>query len=446
MGSMTERPDAEASDRERPSPRPATRPAPLRARWRLWARRLAIALVVLGPIAVLALWIAIHRVVWLGPWLADLGRSLLGNDAIAKLEDWAYGLQDDFNRATRNDEKPIAHWEVPQAAASAPTAAPKGSVYPAFRPKDVGPMNETFSAPGDGVWVPMVDPRATDEPAPLFKTLLHPDPKRAWSLVAVVAVDLHQVRLHPVAGTHEPMSKLSEAKAFARTGLIATSDVPRALAAFNGGFKTTHGNYGMKAHGVLFVAARPNACTIAGFSDDELRIGGWEGLSPREAEMQWFRQTPACMFDDGVMHKGLSIEENTLWGATLDKNTVIRRSAIGLDPDGGTLFVGISDATTATAIARAMRHAGAHSVAQLDVNWSYPRFVTVEPQNGDAANPKVKAIIGGFEYTEDDYVRTPATRDFFYLTRKASSEVRRPAPSGSPSGAPTEAPAPPSGP
>jgi hypothetical protein len=131
------------------------------------------------------------------------------------------------------------------------------------------------------------------------------------------------------------------------------------------------------------------------------------------------------MFEDGVMHKGLVAEENTLWGATLDKDTVIRRSAIGMSEDKKTLFIGISEATTATAIAKAMHHAGAYQVAQLDVNWSYPKFVTIEPRDGSLADPKVKAIIDGFEYTEDDYVKKPMARDFFYLTRKAPDELPR---------------------
>lgn len=394
------------------------------SRLRKWLKRIAIGGAIATPIAVLGLWIAIHRVEWLGPWLADTGRSIVGNDAIAKLEDWAYGVQDRYNQATRSDEAPQAEWEVPEVSASALLAevAPKHQ-YPLFVPKNVGVMHESFAAPGDGDWVPVQDARQPKEPPPMWKTLLHPDPKRGWSHVAVVAVDLRQVGLHLVAGTMEPMSKLKEAREFTRTGVVAPADLAVTLAAFNGGFKTTHGNYGMKAEGVLFVEPRGISCTIAGYDKDALRIGSWEALSSTRDQMQWFRQTPACMFEGGEMHKGLLVENNTLWGATLDRDTVIRRSAIGLSEDRGTLYVGISEATTASAIAKAMNHAGAFDVAQLDVNWSYPKFVTVEPTDGDANNPTVKAIIKGFEYKEDDYIKRPMTRDFFYLTRKPASAV-----------------------
>lgn len=390
---------------------------------RKWLRRALLGTLVAAPVGALGLWIAIHRVEWLGPWLADTGRSIVGNDAIAKLEDWAYGVQDEYNQMTRGDEAPEAKWEVPALPTSLAEENVTKITYPRFVLENVGPMHTSFKAPGDGEWVPMLDPRNPDEPPPMWKTLLHPDKKRGWALVAVVAVDLRQVRLNLVAGIHEPMTKLEEAKEHKRTGVIPEDDIPSALAAFNGGFKTTHGNYGVKAEGTLFVEPRGRACTVAAYAKDALRIGSWEALSETRDDMVWFRQAPMCMYEDGAMHKGLLSEENTLWGATLDKDTVIRRSAVGISEDGKTLFVGISDATTATAIAKAVHHAGAHHVAQLDVNWSYPKFVTVEPQEGDASKPLVKAIIAGFEYTEEDYVRKAMHRDFFYLTRKSRETV-----------------------
>ncbi len=383
---------------------------------RRWVWRILIGLVLATPVLALLLWIAIHRIEWLGPWLANTGRSIVGNDAIAWLEDTLYGIEDEYNLATKGDQVPTAAWEVPAEPPPAPDPT-KPTVYPAFSLTNVDAMHKTFAAAGDGQWVAMVDPRAPNEPAPMFKTLIHPDTKRGWAHVAVVAVDLRQVRLHLVAGIHEPMTKLPDAKDAKRTGLIAEQHMARVLAAFNGGFKTTHGNYGMKTEGVLWVEPRGRACTIAAFDKDKLEIHDWDALKDRQNDMVWFRQTPACMFDNGEMHKGLTVEENTMWGSTLDKDTVIRRSAIGLDDTGGILFVGISEATTATAIAKAMNHAGAKHVAQLDVNWSYPKFVTVE------ADGKVKAIIGGFEYTDEDYVKKAMTRDFFYLVRKDPVEV-----------------------
>jgi hypothetical protein len=389
-----------------------------------WRRRVLIALA-LVPVLLFALWIAIHKITWLGPWLADLGRSIVGNDAIAKLEDFAYGVEDDVKRATKGDAPPEPMWDVPTPApapSSSSDAPPKPSVFPSFKVADVGPMLKSFSAPGDGVWVPVVDARHPDEPAPLFKTLLHPDKNRSWSAVVVVAADLAQVQLHIVPGTQEPTTKNKDAKAFKRTGTVAEEHLDAVIAAFNGGFKTTHGQYGMKLGPIEFVPARARSCTVAAFPGDVLKIRSWEALEPEKDQMSWFRQTPMCMVEDGKLHPGLQLETNTHWGATLDKNTVIRRSAIGLSQDEKTLFMAISEATSATTIATAMQFAGAVNVAQLDVNFSYPKFVTVEradaPREGRAGGFVVRAIAKGFEYSEDDYIRNEMPRDFFYLARK----------------------------
>jgi hypothetical protein len=159
--------------------------------------------------------------------------------------------------------------------------------------------------------------------------------------------------------------------------------------------------------------------------DDTLLIGDSERLAPRHAEARWWRQAPQCMLDNGGLHAGLRDEGNTFWGATLSGETVIRRSAIGLSGDGQVLYVGIGDHTTARAIAVAMKHAGAAAAAQLDVNWSYPKFVLFRPRgDGTAADAELVAtrLCDGFELDEDDYLRARSPRDFFYLTRKPEAE------------------------
>jgi hypothetical protein len=51
------------------------------------------------------------------------------------------------------------------------------------------------------------------------------------------------------------------------------------------------------------------------------------------------------------------------------------------------------------------------------VNWSYPKFVLFEPK--EAGGPrKAVALASGFEFSEDEYIRKRARRDFFYLMRK----------------------------
>src|SRR5438045_635994 len=87
-------------------------------RKRKWLRRFAWFVASLPVLAIL-LWIAIHKIRWLGPLLADTGRAILGPKAIAWIEEKTYGLQDDVNLATRKNEQPQQYWDVPTSDATA---------------------------------------------------------------------------------------------------------------------------------------------------------------------------------------------------------------------------------------------------------------------------------------------------------------------------------------
>jgi hypothetical protein len=177
-----------------------------------------------------------------------------------------------------------------------------------------------------------------------------------------------------------------------------------------------HGHYGMRVDGMNLVKPRLKSCTVVGYTNDTVQIATWDTVQESESRMNWFRQTPACMYENNVMHVGLRHPETRLWGATLDGDTVIRRSAIGLDESRRVLFVGISNNTTARALAEGMHHAGAVDVAQLDVNWSYPKFLLY--RESDKGELVAQAPVDGFEFNPGEYVNKSAFRDFFYLTRK----------------------------
>ncbi len=386
---------------------------------RRWLRLLGWGVGV-STLGLLCLWHVVHRYEWAGPLVANSLRAVIGVDNVARLEDFVYGLEDRYNRATRGGEKPKARWEV---AAVAPSASGQGysagsqtsrPVLSPFRPARVGPVHASWSAPGDGEWVAMEDPRWPGIDPPLYKTLLHPDKNRSWAELFVVAIDLRRVVVKPRLGTREPATNVKPEPVLERSGRIPDKDQARALAAFNGGFMTEHGHYGMMLDGKTVVTARDRACTIAMFRDGTLRVADFSHLKDSVRDMVWFRQTPNCMVEDRRLHRVLASGAEKHWGATLDGDTVIRRSAIGLDSTGKVLFVGISNHTSARAIAEGMLHAGAVTVAQLDVNWSYPKFVLFRsPELG--APMQAVALAEGFEFREGEYLRDRSLRDFFYL-------------------------------
>jgi hypothetical protein len=387
-----------------------------KARRRRPIARALVALAIAVPLTVGVLFYGVNHVPWLGPLLANGLRAVLGDGAVSHLEDVAYRVEDRWNQLTRAGEKPRAHWETPKSAPSAPSHATEPAPRLLFRPRDVGPLYPNAAAPGDGVWVPVDVPEHEENPPLFYKTLVHPDPRRPWSELFIVAMDLRRVQLFAAAGTLEPKTTLAEAHSVARTGLIPEEQRDALVAAFNGGFKAEHGHYGMSVGGVTLLAARGDSCTIAAYHDGALRIGTWRRLAGGVNDMTFWRQTPQCLVEGGRLHPGLADEANISWGAALSGDTVVRRSALGLSADGSVLYMGVSNATTARVIALGMQHAGAADVAQLDINWSYPRFVLFEQTA--RGTKEGFGLFEGFMFDKSEYLTRPSTRDFFYVLRK----------------------------
>lgn len=358
------------------------------------------------PVLAIVLWGLVHQVEWLGPSLANGLRRVIGTDSVGKLEEWAYGVDDRLQQLSRGTEASVQRWEVPEAPAGAAR----------FSPREVGPIYQRPSAPGDGVWVPVaVRGVAKDEPL-LYKTLLHPDKNRPWAEAFVVAIDATRTEIFATPGTKDPEATTAAARVAPRPALIPAERRDRLVAVFNGGFKTEHGGYGMKADGVTFIPPKADLCTFAGLDDGTLRVETWNRIAELEPRMRWLRQTPRCMVDRGKIHPGLLDPQVKSWGAMLGGDVVIRRSAVGLSADRKTLFVSVTNYTTPHALGLAMQHVGAINVAQLDINWSYPRFVVFEP----GANGELRAVslFEGFEFKEDLYTRRAALKDFFYVLRR----------------------------
>ncbi|MEQ9319093.1 MAG: hypothetical protein RIF41_08025, partial [Polyangiaceae bacterium] len=164
---------------------------------------------------------------------------------------------------------------------------------------------------------------------------------------------------------------------------------------------------------------RTLSCVVAKLKDGSYLIRDWDEVKEREPEMVWWRQTPVCMFDEGEPHPALSMPSMG-WGASsVSKTTVIRRSAIGLNPERTIAYVAISNHVTGRAIGEALRHAGADCIAQLDVNFSYPKFFTYEHAAASDERKLVPVpLTENFEFTDGQYVHDKSQRDFFYVTRK----------------------------
>ncbi|MBN2195670.1 MAG: hypothetical protein JW751_22810 [Polyangiaceae bacterium] len=385
-----------------PSAPPRCRPRPF------W-----LGLAMLPAVAVAGIWVGIRVFPWFGPLLADTLRATLGSETVTALEEMSADVEDRVRLAVGSTEARGLSDSTPEELTVLTQVVPVEPAITAFRPSDVEPMFVAVSSVEDGKWQPV--PVALSAGAPLHRTIIHPDPERAYAELFVFALDLSQVKLHFAAGSIEPKRAPGAQGTLERSGRIREDDAANVIAAFNGGFKSEHGHFGMMVDGVEIAPPKATSCTIAADAEGSLRIGTWSELAPQASSFTAWRQTPACMAEGGKLHPGLR-DDSTNWGATIDGKTVIRRSAMGLDRERKTLYVGISNSTTARALATGMMHVGAADVAQLDVNYSYPKFV-LYTRDG-AGELAAMTAVKGFDVDRDAYLERPSPRDFFYVTAR----------------------------
>ncbi len=405
---------------------------------------------------------AVHHVPQAGPFIANSLRSVIGINAVANLEELVASVEDTSMRVRWWGERPRSLSSVSRAVTRSDVLAPvlqctdtslsptapdiasdasipvsmdrsaeasrgdsidralREPLAQGFTPAPIPPPYLEVAAEGDGTWLPVPDPEHPERPALLFKTLLHPDPERPWSELFLVAMPSSLVRLAAVPGTAEPSTDNPAAEALPHRGLIPESQHGELLAAFNGGFRAEHGHHGMLVDGVLLVPPRADMCTVASYDDGSLRIGTYARITAQAPKPLWFRQSPRCMVEQGALHPGLRDANARGWGSTLEGDTVIRRSSIALSEDGGVLYVAVTNFTTARALAVGMRAAGGWNVAQLDVNFSFPKFLLF-PRD-ESGTRRAASLFEGFLFEAEEMLEEPTERDFFYVVRRQRDE------------------------
>jgi len=308
-------------------------------------------------------------------WLVDTVRRLPGVGAkkIEWMEVALYTLVDLFRRRVRK-----SGGGVTAPAAQGEGKAAVATDHDLYRPKagavvasnwPPAPLQPLLASPpaNEGKW--FAPPKSQlrrnpGAPVPVLETFLHPDPKRPYSAVGVMIWDPRQVELGFVAGTREPEST---------TGLRGWGRIPRndkldrVIAAFNGGFQTMHGEWGMKARGRLIREPAKWAATVATDRSGRLLFGTWErGDKKVPPEIISFRQNLTPLFEDGVVNP----LRNRYWGIAVRKyreKIHIVRSGICLTKEGfGAYFWG--KAVSLTTLARAMKIARCQYGMQMDIN------------------------------------------------------------------------------
>jgi hypothetical protein len=360
-------------------------------------------------------------------WAVDTARAVswIGPAPIAWLEDKAFALRDGVRQAafklgTGSDAQTLA----------APEAAPPPSILDA---SGTGAENADWPPPsirsiwktaeiGEGSWevprlpwmrrVPGVDGKA---PSPFFRTFIRPDEERPYARVLLVAMDMRQLELGMEAGVEDP-KPLTGAHGngrIPRDPLIST----RVVAAFNGAFKTEHGQYGMMVNRRVLLPPQPGAATVVVLKDGRVGMGTWgashdvTGLRGiPEQDVLSFRQNLDPLLDDGNVNP----TKRAMWGYTLPGNgTQTERSGVCVTSAGHFIYAWGED-VSATTLGKAMKMAGCLYGMHLDMNPHHTGFLFATIRDVKNHDFKSEVLTSKMEISPDRYIDY-AAKDFFYM-------------------------------
>lgn len=371
------------------------------SRWRRVARRFVVASCVVAALLVAMVFV---RPAW-AEVVANAIRAVLGPAVVARLEDVVYGARDRVLLGVRGRGAPRTYWVAPSV--DAPETA-----LPVEAPPRATPPFPEVAAPRDGEWTVIHDDVAPAAPM-MWKTTIHPDPRRGRAAVAVLAIRAADARLHLFAGTEEPDVRGVPRRE--RPGLVPASLHPQLVAVFSGGFRSINGRYAMRVGDRVYHRPHRGHCTLGIFSDGHVEVADWAELAARESSMVAYRQSPPCLLAHGALGRGVDEDDEVhIWGVSVQGTTVIRRSGFGVSADGRTWYYAIGDELTTQALALAFRAVGAESAIPLDVNEAPTRLLFYRH---DVTPPLGTSFIPGSMVKEGMYITRPWERDFFALTR-----------------------------
>jgi hypothetical protein len=381
----------------------------------------------------------------IGAWGADYLRGVIGPQATAQLEMTMFQIQDDIQKIkfALGLATPAAPWQTASAAPAAtaiPTSHPpaqtatpatpasKGAAAAAglaaeqrkvdppptrtptptvWQPAPLAPMG---TLQGEGVWTPYV--QDANGHTLIYRTFLEPDPNRPFALVAVVAIDLRQTRLHFVLGYQEPYSPDGPK----RSGAMPAADKAPGvlLAMFNGGFKAANGQYGAMADGVTALPPINGLGTLAIYKDGSVRLGVWgQDIQPGPNLVAW-RQNGPLIVQNGKIDPKIYDNNPWEWGYTVKEVSPTWRSAMGISADGQTLYYFAGPSLSMQALAKAIADSGAYNAMQLDINNYWVLFVGVHT---DGQKLVLDPLFKQMNDNADRYLY-PYSRDYFYVTVK----------------------------
>ena len=194
---------------------------------------------------------------------------------------------------------------------------------------------------------------------------------------------------------------------------VMRAALPAMIAAFNGGFKFKHikGGYFTESQSVKPLI--DGDATLAIGMDGRIVLGVYGRDLTNDGSWASLRQNLPPVIDGGVEAVSAATEQGSsaiYWGDDFGHVTLDRRSAICRRADGLMMYV-VTERVTIQGLARVLLAASCDFAMELDINGSWPQFVSFTPGQTGAPAPTPLTP----EMTHLDRVLSGSTKDFIAL-------------------------------
>lgn len=355
-------------------------------------------------------------------WLVDTVRAEVGPAPIAWLENKVFGAEDGLKRAAYSLFSSQGQTELKTggesgAVARVLDAAAFDGAVDSWPPPNV-PSIWKDSKPTEGVWSavtypflkPMLGLRegAGKPPAYFYRTTIRPDPKRPYSQVLLVALDMRQLELGMQAGFEDPKPTIGP------PGDGRLPDDPKKLrrivATFNGAFKTTHGAYGMMVNRRVLLPPVKGGASVVVTDTGEVGLGSWPNTNEIPKNIVSFRQNLDPLVEDGIANP----TGRNLWGWQLEGESVMTHRSALCVTSAGHLYYAWGDEIDGATLGRSLRQAGCSYGIHLDMNPAHTGFIFMDVTSPSKKKAELRLADPGMKISADKYVRR-APKDFFYV-------------------------------
>jgi len=354
-------------------------------------------------------------------WAVDTVRAVpwIGAAPIAWLEEKVFSLKDSAKQVAFKMSGSEAEL-VTNAEALAGEAHKEGASWPPPTVRSIWktlePKEGEWSAP-TAAWIKKFPMLRAGEPPPsaFYGTFIRPDEARPYARVLMVAMDSRQLDLDMEAGSEDPKPLVGPPGIgrIPRDPAIAQ----RVSAAFNGGFKTEHGTYGMMVKRRVLLPAQPAAASVIVLNDGRFGMGTWGNthdvggiLNVNAADIVSFRQN----LDPLVDGEKVNPTGRALWGYTLPGTSMqTERSGMCVTSAGHLIYAWGED-LNANTLGKAMSMAGCVYGMHLDMNPHHTGFIYSNVTEIKGRNWKSELLTTQMGISPDRYIEY-APKDFFYV-------------------------------